>query len=426
MTMTQTIALAPAAEVHAAEAERARQRRRRFQKLIKRALALAVLAGIGLVVARALMPAPVTVELGPVTRGSLQITVEETGRTRVRDRFVVSAPVTGRLARIDLRPGDRVQSGAPLARLAPLPPPLLDRRTRAELQARVAAARFIERQSHTQVAQAAHNLAQAEREENRARVLAASEAVTATELERAELALRVRRDEPASAEFGARVADEELRRARVSLGQPGAESGEAVILSSPVAGQVLRVLQESEGVVAAGAPVVEIGDPAALEVVVDVLTADAVAIRPGAKVQLDSWGGELSLSGHVRRVEPSAFTRVSALGVEEQRVNVVIDLDGPPERWAQLGDGFRVEARIVAGEVASAVLVPSGALVRSGSGWAVYHVDDRGRARLQPVTIGPRNSRAVVVQAGVTPGQTLVLYPGDRLRDGVAVRARAN
>lgn len=425
--MTQTIALTAAAEVHADEAERARQRHRRFQKLTKRGLALAVLAGIGLVVARALMPAPVTVELGPVTRGSLQITVEETGRTRVRDRFVVSAPVTGRLARIDLRPGDRVQSGAPLARLAPLPPPLLDRRTRAELQARVAAARFAERQSHVQVAQAAHNLAQAEREEKRARTLAASEAVTATELERAELALRVRRDELASAEFGARVADEELRRARVSLGQqPGAEPGEAVTLSSPVAGQVLRVLQENEGVVAAGAPVVEIGDPAALEVVVDVLTADAVAIRPGAKVQLDSWGGALSLPGHVRRVEPSAFTRVSALGVEEQRVNVLIDLDGPPERWAQLGDGFRVEARIVAGEVASAVLVPSGALVRSGSGWAVYHVDDRGRARLQPVTIGPRNSRAVVVQAGVTPGQTLVLYPGDRLRDGVAVQARTN
>lgn len=167
------------------------------------------------------------------------------------------------------------------------------------------------------------------------------------------------------------MADEELRRAQVSLGQPaGPESGEAVTLSSPVAGQVLRVLQESEGVVAAGAPVLEVGNPAALEVVVDVLTADVVAIRPGAKVQLDSWGGEPSLSGHVRRVEPSAFTRVSALGVEEQRVNVVIDLDGRPDRWAALGDGFRVEARIVAGGVASAVLVPSGALVRSGSRWA--------------------------------------------------------
>jgi HlyD family secretion protein len=379
------------------------------------------------VVARALMPAPVKVELATVTRGPLQVTVEETGRTRVRDRFVVSAPVAGRLARIDLRPGDRVQSGAPLARVAPLPPPLLDRRTRAELQARVAAARFAERQSHTLVGQAGNNLAQAEREAKRARALAASDALTTTELERAELALRVRQDELASAQFGARVTDEELRRARVSLGQQaGTESGEVVILSSPVAGQVLRVLQESEGVVAAGAPVLEIGDPGALEVVVDVLTADAVAIRPGAKVQLDSWGGEISLTGRVRRVEPAAFTRVSALGVEEQRVNVVIDLDGPPDRWAALGDGFRVEARIVAGEVASAVLVPSGALVRSGSGWAVYRVDDRGRARLQAVTIGARNSRAVEVQAGVTPGQTLVLYPGDRLRDGVAVQARAN
>jgi HlyD family secretion protein len=223
------------------------------------------------------------------------------------------------------------------------------------------------------------------------------------------------------------MADEELRRAQAVLGATGQtrRREEALVVVSPVAGRVLRVLQESEAVVAAGTPLVEVGDPAALEVVVDVLTAAAVGVRPGARVAIEGWGGPAALPGHVRRVEPSAFTRLSALGVEEQRVNVIIDLDGPPGRWAWLGDGFRVEAKIVTAEAASAVLVPTGAVIRAGDDWAVYRVDGGGRARLQPITVGRRNPREVEVTAGIAPGEALVLYPGERLRDGVAVKARA-
>jgi HlyD family secretion protein len=430
MTMnehTQNLPLvAGSLEAPANDDQQTRERRRRVQRLIKRALLAAGAALVALALVRALLPDPLAVEVATAGQGPLRVTVDETGRTRVRDRYVISAPVAGRLARIGLRPGDSVEEQALIASLTPMPSPLLDPRTRAEMQARLSAARFAERQAHTVIAQGRSNLAQATRDAQRARALAASAALTAAELERSELALQMRADELASAEFAAKVADEELRRAQAALGKapPSPDAGEVVMIRAPVGGQVLRLIQQSEGIVPAGAPLVELGDPTALEVVVDVLTADAVGIRPGARASIESWGGPGALGGRVRRVEPSAFTRLSALGVEEQRVNVVIDLDGPEQRWRALGDGFRVEARIVAWEAASTLIAPSGAVIRAGDGWAVYRLDAGDRARLRPVKIGQRNARAVQIQEGLTAGDRLVLYPSDRLRDGMEVKVR--
>jgi HlyD family secretion protein len=199
--------------------------------------------------------------------------------------------------------------------------------------------------------------------------------------------------------------------------------GDGFSVHAPVRGQVLRVLQESEGVVPAGAPLVEIGNPLALEVVVDVLTTDAVDIRPGARVRIERWGGASALTGHVRQVEPSAFTRLSALGVEEQRVNIVIDLDAPHERWASLGDGYRVEASIVVWVGHDRLLVPVGAVFRQGEGWATYVVKD-GRTRLRTVELGRRSAAEIEVVGGLRAGDRVVLYPTDNVRDGARAKVQ--
>jgi HlyD family secretion protein len=236
----------------------------------------------------------------------------------------------------------------------------------------------------------------------------------------------MRAEELTSAEFGLRVADSELRLARAALLRLETTRGgapERFEVRAPVEGEVLRVLQESEGVVQPGAPLLEVGDSRALEIVVDVLTSDAVDIVPGAPVRITRWGGDSALRAHVHRVEPSAFTRISALGVEEQRVNVLIDLDEPRERWAALGDGFRVEASIEVWRAADALQVPAGAVFRHDSGWAVFRVSG-GRAALTPVTIGRRSGTAAQVLEGLEPEDTVVVYPGDNVVDGIRVEGR--
>jgi HlyD family secretion protein len=374
---------------------------------------------------RALLPDPLLVEMGTVSRGAMRVTVDETGRTRVKTRYLISSPLAGRVGRIVLRPGDQVAEGTTAAEVAPGPSPLLDARSRAEAQARLAGARFTEQQSHATLSRANTAVEQARREADRAGALGAAGAITAAAVDEATFALQARSDELAAAQFAARVADEELRRAQVVLA-PGARppsTRELHPVRSPVAGVVLRVLQESEAVIPAGVPLLEVGDPTALEVVVDVLTADAVAITAGAPVTIEAGGGLAPLTGRVRRVEPAAFTRLSALGVEEQRVNVLVDLNGPAARWATLGDGFRVESRILTWQTAQAVLVPAAAAIRSGEGWAVFVVQE-GRARRRPIVIGHRNPEQLEALSGIDPGERLVLYPGDRLTEGKAVRAR--
>jgi HlyD family secretion protein len=396
--------------------------RSRSGRRIKRALWALVALALAGALAWGLRPEPVGVETAAIGRGTLLITVDEDGRTRLKDRYVISAPLGGTLARITLRPGDSVRQGAVLARLVPLPAPMLDPRARTEAQARIAAARAGLSQARAAIARAEAAYGFARREADRQRALLRAGATAGQTLEQAELAERMRREELASAQFGGRVAGAEVRVAEAALARLASASAEELAVRAPVDGRVLRVLQESEGVISAGAPLLEIGDPNALEIVVDVLTTDAVGIRQGAPVRIERWGGDSVLTGHVIRVEPSAFTRVSAIGVEEQRVNVVIDLDRL-DAGSLLGDGYRVEASILVWEGRDRILVPGGAVFRQGDGWAVY-VSQGGRARLRGIRPGRRNGSEVEVHAGLRPGERAVLYPTDNVADGVRVADR--
>jgi HlyD family secretion protein len=404
------------------EARRARDRRRRLGARLRQALlgglVLAAAAGVAL----ALRPRPVPVDVAAAARGSLVFAIEETGIARVRDRYVVSAPVAGTVSRQLLEPGDAVAEGQVVAEIAPLASPLLDARTRSEAEARLGAALSAQGLADAQQKRAAAAEALARDELARARALAAGGSVAAQQLERAELEARMRAEELSSAAFAAKVAAEQVRAARAVLAAGGAARDRHVDVRAPASGRVLRVLQESEGVVQAGAPLVEVGNADVLEVVVDLLTTDAVRVRPGTPVTIQGWGGERALAARVRRVEPSAFTKLSALGVEEQRVNVVAALAEPREAWAALGDGFRIEARLVLWRGEDVLKIPQGAAFRRGDGWAVFRVVS-GRARLTPVEIGHRGETEVEVLKGLDAGAAVVVHPGDRVKDGAAVEA---
>lgn len=399
--------------------------KRRARRTLRRVLLAGALAGgVGVALYAALRPGTVAVERASVTRGPMIVSIDQDGRTRVHDRFVVAAPLAGTLQRVTLHVGDSVAAGAVVARFVPLPAPLLDPRARAEAAARVRAAESARRGAAAAVAQARAAERFAAREASRAAELHAAGAVAARDVEAATLEATTRAEALARAVWAERVAAAELTMAQAALARFGASAADTIEVRAPVAGQVLRVLQESEGAVSAGTPILEIGDPATLEIIVDVLTADAVEIRPGAAVELERWGGAGVLEGRVRRVEPSAFTKRSALGVEEQRVNVIVELVSPRAEWAGLGDGFRVEARIQVWQAAEVLQVPSGAVFREGEGWAVYVIRD-GRAVLVPITIGRRNASVVQVQTGLAPGDAVIVYPGDAVRDGVRVQARS-
>ena len=408
----------------AAKVRGKRSRRRVVMRWLKRGLLAAFAAGVVAMVVRAMLPKPVPVDVVSVARGLMVVTVEEDGRARVKDRYVVSAPISGRLARIELDPADEVQQGAVLARLVPVASPLLDKRARARAEAGVSAAKAARRQNTAQIARAKAALDYAKTQAKRSKELAAGGLISREVLEQALLAERTAQAEIDSARFGARVAAHELEMARAALGMmAGGRANEAqMVVPSPVTGRVLKVLKQSEGVVQTGEPLVELGDPKALEIVVDVLTGDAVRIRPGAVAYVERWGGDV-LDARVRVVEPSAFTRLSALGVEEQRVNVIIDVVSPRERWALLGDGYRVEARIVVWQSDDAIMVPASAVFRHDAGWAVYRLDGV-IARLQPVAIGQRNGVAVQIVDGLEPPARVVVHPSDRVRDGVELALR--
>lgn len=405
-----------------------RNGRRALRRWARRLLTAAVLLGIVAMIVIALLPRPIEVDTARVRRGTMRVTIDEDGRTRVIDRYVVSAPLTGNVARIELDPGDLVHAGDVVARLVPLTPPLLDARTRAEAEARLAAAQAQERQVRASVDRLRAGVDFAESEAERTRRLVAQGGLPSQQLDRAEMELRTQREALTSQQFAARVASHEIQLARAALGRfdPRVARGEQEQLevTAPVDGVVLRVVQESAGVVQAGAPLIEIGNPSALEIAVDVLTSDAVRIPVGARATLERWGGEETLEGRVRRIEPSAFTRVSALGVEEQRVNAIIDLDTPRERWESLGDGFRVEARIVVSESEDVLIVPSTAVFRHGEGWAVLAVRE-GRAERVAIDPGARNGVEVEVREGLEEGEEVIVHPSDRVTDGVAVQRRA-
>jgi len=404
---------------------RLRDRRRKLTRGIRQGLlALIVLAAAG-TAALSLRPRAIPVDLSTVLKGPLSVVIEESGVTRVKDRYEVSAPVTGRLSRLTLEVGDAVKEGDPLAEIAPALSPLLDDRTRAEAEARLGAAISALDQARAQVARA--NTAQelANQDLARARQLASSGALPTQALEQAEFAARMRADEKNSATFNAKVAFEEVRVARVALAGDREHAGPDRHLGvlSPVAGRVLRVQQKSASVVQAGALLVEVGDPRALEIVVDLLTTDAVHVSPGTEADISGWGGELPLRGRVRRLEPSAFTRPSALGVDEQRVNVIVALTDPAEKWAALGDGYRVEVRFVLWQSPKVLKAPLGAVFRYRDGWAVYRVSD-GVAHLNPVNAGHRGETEVEILSGLEAGATVAVQPGDRVKEGARVERR--
>lgn len=409
----------PSALTPAARARRGRAAKRWLRYAV---WSLAVLVAAGALVA-ALWPKPVLVDVAAVVRGDLVVAVEEVARTRVRDRYVVSAPVSGALLRSELRAGDRVEQSAIVARITPLFSPMLDARTKAEAGARSAAAAAAERQARTAVARAEAAAQFADEDLDKARRLVAGGSLAEEAVKRAALEARLRAEELASARFGAQTAAHEAAMARAALArESGLRGGDSFDVPAPAPGSVLRVLSPNAGPVAAGAPLLEIGDPDALEVVTEVLSADAVRIRPGAAVRLERWGGP-ELRAHVRRVEPAGFTRLSALGVEEQRVPVIVDLDEPRESWDALGDGYRVEATIVLEERRAVLRAPLGAVFRHGDGWAVYTVDG-DRARVTPVALGARSSSEVEIAGGLAEAARVLVHPSERVKDGVPVRAR--
>ena len=377
------------------------------------------------VVAVAWIPKPVDVEVAEVSRGRLVVTVDEDGQTRVIDRYLISAPIAGNLGRIELDAGDAIEAGQILARLVPLPPPLLDARSRAEAQARVDAALAARSQSQAAVNRARVALDFAEKEAARARAVVEQGGLALSDAERAFSDERRSKEDLRSANFGSRVAEHKFKLAQFALLRLSgkSEDGEHMEIISPVDGQALNILLQSEGVVQAGTPVIEVGDPAALEIVIDVLSQDATRIQPGATAEIVRWGGKRPLRAHVRAVEPSAFTKLSALGVEEQRVNVIIDLDEPREVWSTLGDGYRVEARISVWEDDDVIRVPASAVFRHEEEWATFVVEN-GEAVVRRVELGETNGLETEVVSGLEEGETVIGYPSDSVRDGVSVRAR--
>lgn len=389
-------------------------------------IALAIIAGVLLF---ALRPPVVTVDLAEVEHGRFQQSVVEEGKTRVRERYIVSAPLEGMLERIHLKVGDPVEEGMPLATIYPKAPVLLDVRTEQELQERLRVAEATKQRTQAARARAQATLDQANLDYERTRALAEEGLVTRAQREHDELTVRLAAKDVLAAKFEDQAASHHVDLARAALarvqsrGKESAPAPQRWDILSPVLGRVLHVFQESEDVVTLGAPLLEVANPADLEVVADVLTTDAVQIEAGAQVWLERWGGDESIEGRVRLVEPSAFTKVSALGVEEQRVNVVIDVVTTDAQWKAMGDGYRVDARIVVFTQEQAVKAPTGALFREGDGWAVFVVE-QGRAHKRSIHVSRRNGLEALTDSGLVPGEQVIIYPSDAVRDGVRVKPR--
>lgn len=362
-----------------------------------------------------LWPQPVPIETAKVTSGSLRATVNEEGETRIKQRFIISAPVTGQLRRIPFKPGAEIISGETV--LAVIDPPAsspLDPRTRSTAEARRDTAI-----ANLEKARATHDFAVSELKRNEK--LRADGTVSEQELETAQWRETTAAREKTAAESALRLTEAELADfARVD-GEGSNSSSRPTEVRSPVTGRVLRVFEESTRPVTAGMSLLEVGNPADLEVVIEVLSRDGAVIQPGAKVELEQWGGNTPLEARVRWVEPAAFTKISALGVEEQRVNVVADLVTPPEQRTNLGDNFRVEARIVTWETNQTLKAASGAFFRRGEQWETFVLED-GRARLRKVSIGRSSGTEMQILDGLKEGDEVIVYPGDRIRDGLRVR----
>ncbi|MFO0789593.1 MAG: HlyD family efflux transporter periplasmic adaptor subunit [Pirellulales bacterium] len=429
-------------------------------KLFVLAIVVAIVAGL----AYAFIPRPLEVDIVRVDRGTIRVTVDEDGKTRIREKYVVSAPLNGRILRISLDPGDEVIAGKTLlTMLEPRDPELLDARTIAQSEARVKAAEASLERMKPQLEKARQNQAYFEAEVVRYRKAFEGKGVSKSDLDNAEMQYHVASEELRSLRLSEQIAQFELEQARAALmhtrprpddaglasrtrpvamanaetpatfdggtpapHKPSADSsnnGWDFPIFSPITGRVLRVFQESSAVVMPGTSLVELGDPADLEVEVDVLSRDAVKIHPGDEVLLEHWGQTAPLHGRVRVVEPSGFTKISTLGVEEQRVWVIVDLVESPERRPTLGDGYRVEARIVIDEAKNALRVPTSSLFRVGEEPAVFRVEN-GAARQHKVKVGRQNGLEAEITEGLAEGDLIVLHPSDQIEDGVRLRPR--
>ena len=392
------------------------------KRLLKIALVIAVVGGIGF---WAFTPGAVPADFAVVARGTLEVTVNDEGRTRVRDRFVVSAPLPGRMNRIELEPGDPVVAGKTVvARFQPSDPALLDVRTRAELEARVKAAESTLGGARADRERVRAELAFAQSDLKRSRSLVEEKVIAPRELEGAERETEALTRALQSAEFAVRTAEHQLELARASLLQSRGGGTAAIPLYSPVNGVILRRLQESEAMVPTGQPLLEIGNLGDLEIVSDLLSSAAVHVRAGQPVRIEQWGGDQPLAGRVRLVEPSGFTKISPLGVEEQRVNAIVDFADPPAARPAIGDGYRVEVRIIVSSRENVLKIPTSSLFRHEGDWAVYVVED-DRAVRRIVQVGQRNGLEAEVTGGLSGNERIIVYPSDAVSEGVKVTPRS-
>lgn len=389
---------------------------------IRRLIMASVVAVIALaLIVLALMPSPLEVETGQVVRGPLRVTIDQEGETRAKDRFVISSPVVGRLLRVGFDDGDAIRQNEVVARIDPLP---LNQREREEVVARVESAEAALQQARARAAKAREDKEQAQRDRARAENLAREKVISAQALDLARNAAVTSEREFEAAQFNVQVAASELKIARaglVSIGAGRNKPGPLIELRSPVSGRILRVLEKSERVVQPGTPIAIVGEPDKIEIVADVLSTDAVKIQPGADVQLVGWGGDHPLRAQVRLIEPYGFTKVSALGVEEQRVNVISDFVDAP---GPLGDGYRVECQITVWSGENVLKVPMSSVFRRGQGWSAFVIEN-GRAKLRDVQIGHRNETEVEILSGLAQGEDVILHPSNQISDGVRVRRQS-
>ncbi len=372
----------------------------------------------------AMFPKAVDVEFATATEGPIRVTVQEDGKTRIREKYTVSAPVSGRLSRIELHAGDKCDEKTLMAVILPGDPAILDARSRAEASARVQAAEAKLQRAESNAEQARLNHEFATTKYERVKKLISQDVATQDKYDAAKTEFLVSDQAVETATFETEIAKFELQLAKAAVKQFASENAETTVqpfeIHAPVSGRIIRVFEESSRVVTVGTPLLELGDPQHLEIEIDVLSTDAVRIKPGAAVTIEHWGGESPLQASVRVIEPGAFTKVSSLGVEEQRVNIIADFVEEPDRLASLGDGYRVEARITVEELAGALQIPNSALFRHQRKWHVLAIVNNV-AVMRPVSIGLQNDWFSQITKGLAVGDKVVVYPSDDLSAGTKV-----